>query len=101
MVFAVNTADAMPVASVGTVMVLLLLLKVPEDPVDGAVKTTLAAGRGLPNWSLTVTLRGMANAVLMFADCRVVPGFVVMAFATPGLLVSEKLTAARLLTFAV
>ena len=55
MPFAVNGADATPDPFVATVIVLLLLLNVPDAPVEGAVNTTLAPDMGLVPASFTVT----------------------------------------------
>ncbi len=56
MELAPNSADAIPYALVGTVILAALLLtNVPDAPKDGAVNTTLVADNGLPAASVTVT----------------------------------------------
>ena len=45
-VFAVNGADAIPEALVGTVMVAVLLLNLPDTPDPGAVNFTFAPATG-------------------------------------------------------
>ena len=92
MPFAVIGAEATPEALVATVIVAVLLLNVPEAPDPGAVKVTLTPDRGLLPPSFTVTATAFAKAVLIVADCGVVPGFAVIEEAAPALLVSEKLT---------
>ena len=57
---------------------------------------TFTPGTMLPKESFTVTARALARAWVTVADCGVVPALAVMVEAAPGLLVSEKLTAARL-----
>ena len=89
---AVNRAEATPDAFVVTVMVVELLLKVPDAPVAGAVKTTLTPDSGLLPASFTVTASGFAKAVLMVADCGVVPALATIEAAAPAVLVSEKFT---------
>jgi len=71
------------------------LLKVPDAPDPGAVKVTFTPDTGLLLASLTVTASAFAKAVLMVADCGVVPAFAVMVLAAPAVLVSEKLTVVR------
>jgi hypothetical protein len=85
----VNEALAIPDELVWTVMVLLVLLKRPEAPVVGAVKTTLAPETTLPELSFTVTASGV-KAVLIVTDCGVVPGFVVMEPGAPAVLAREN-----------
>jgi len=75
--------------------VLAPLANVPLAPVVGAVKVTLTPETGLLLASLTVTARRFGNAVLIEADCGVVPLLAVICVAVPGLLVSEKLTVGR------
>ncbi len=65
------------------------MLKRPDAPEAGAVKTTLTPETTLPELSFTVTASG-AKAVLMVTDCGVVPAFVVMEPGAPALLVSEN-----------
>ncbi len=79
----------MPEEFVCTVMVAVVLLKRPEAPVEGAVKTTLAPETALPELSFTVTASGL-KAVLMVTFCGVVPAFVVMEPGAPAALVREK-----------
>ena len=63
----------MPEAFVGTVIVVVLLLKTPEAPVPGAVNVTFTPERGLLPASFTVTANAFVNAVFIVADCGVVP----------------------------
>ena len=93
MVFAVKGADATPNALVATVMVAVLLLKMPEAPEPGAVNVTLTPDRGLLKESFTVTASALANAVLIVADCGVVPALAVMDTGAPAVFVREKFTA--------
>jgi len=90
--FAVNGADATPDAFVATVIVAVLLLKTPDAPVPGAANVTLTPETGLLPASLTVTASALAKAVLIVADCGVVPAFTVITTAAPAVLVSEKFT---------
>ena len=55
MPLAVNGAEAMPDELVITVIVFVLLLKVPLAPVAGAVNVTLTPGTGLLDASFTIT----------------------------------------------
>jgi hypothetical protein len=91
-VFAVNDAEAMPDAFVATVIVAVLLLNNPEAPDPGAVNVTFTPLTGLLPASFTVTASGLANAVLIVADCGVVPAFAVIVFGGPTVFVSEKFT---------
>ena len=86
----VKGADATPNPFVGTVIVLVLLLNVPDAPVEGAVNTTFAPDIGLVPASFTVTARAFAKAVLTVADCGVVPALAVMEATAPVRFVSEK-----------
>jgi hypothetical protein len=79
----VNGAEAIPDALVATVIVAVLLLKVPEAPDPGAVNVTFTPLTGLLLASFTVTASGFANAVLIAADCGVVPVFAVMLAGVP------------------
>ncbi len=79
----------MPEEFVCTVMVAVVLLKRPEAPVEGAVKTTLAPETALPELSFTVTASGV-KAVLMVTFCGVVPALVAMEPGVPALLVREN-----------
>jgi len=99
--FAVNGADATPEAFVATMMVAVLLLNLPEAPDPGAVNVTFTPETGLLPASFTVTARGLANAVLMAADCGVVPAFAVIDAGAPAVLVKEKFTVARPVAAAV
>jgi hypothetical protein len=99
--FAVNGAEATPDAFVATVMVAVLLLNLPDAPDPGAVNVTFTPETGLLPASFTVTPRALAKAVLMVADCGVVPAFAVMEAAAPALLVSEKFTVVRPVAAAV
>src|SRR5205085_1647446 len=45
--------------------------------------------------SFTVTESAVPKAVLIFADCGVVPAFAAICVATPGVFVSAKLTVVR------
>ena len=100
-VFAVNGALATPEALEATVMVAVLLLKMPDAPAPGAVKVTFTPDTGLLPASLTVTASGLANAVLIVALCGVVPALAVIDAAAPTVLVSEKLTVVRPVAAAV
>ncbi len=95
---AVNGAAAMPEAFVGTVMVAVPLLNVPDAPVAGAVKTTFVPDNGLPDPSVTVTASALPKAVITGADCGVVAGF---AAIDPAVLVREKVTGVKPITAAV
>ena len=92
MELAVKSAEATPAELVAIVMVAVPLLKVPDAPVAGALKTTFVPETGLPNASFTVTASGFVKAALTVADCGVVPAFAVMDAAAPPVFVSEKLT---------
>lgn len=59
----------MPLELVFTVMVLLILLKVPLAPEAGAVKVTLALLMGLLAASFTITDRAVPKAVEIVVDC--------------------------------
>src|SRR2546429_120673 len=91
-VFAVNGADATPSAFVGTVIVAVLLLNTPDAPDPGAVNVTFTPEPGLLPASFTVTASAFAKAVLIVADCVVVPAFAVIVVAAPTVFVSEKFT---------
>ncbi len=92
MAFAVNGAEATPDALVATVIVVVLLLNTPDAPLPGAVNVTFTPATGLLPASLTVTASALAKAVLIVADCGVVPAFAVIEDAAPRRLVSEKFT---------
>ena len=64
MALAVNDADAVPVASVATVMVTVPLLEVPDAPEPGAVKATFAPSTPMLAAFFTRTARGEVKAVL-------------------------------------
>src|SRR3984893_13570400 len=70
---AVNGAAATPDAFVATTIVAVPLLNLPEAPAPGAVNVTFTPETGLLPASFTVTARALAKAVLMAADCGVVP----------------------------
>jgi hypothetical protein len=99
--FAVNGADATPDAFVATVIVPVLLLNIPEAPDPGAVNVTFTPLTGLLPASFTVTASAFANAVLIVADCGVVPEFAVIVEGAPAVFVSEKFTAVRPVAVAV
>ena len=82
-------------------IVAVLLLKTPEAPDPGAVNVTFTPLTGLLPESFTVTANGLANAVLIVADCGVVPAFAVIVAAGPAVLVSEKFTVVKPVTAAV
>jgi hypothetical protein len=91
-VFAVNEADATPDAFVATVIVAVLLPKTPDAPAPGAVNVTFTPATGLLPTSFTVTAIAFAKAVLIVADCGVVPGFAVIELGVPTVFVRAKLT---------
>lgn len=95
MEFAVIGADAIPEEFVATVMVAVVLLKIPDAPVAGAVNVTFTPESGLLPESLTVTATAFVKAVPTVAACGVVPALAVMEAAAAAVLVSEKLTAVR------
>jgi hypothetical protein len=76
--FAVKGAAAIPDAFVGTVIATWLLLNRPDAPVPGAVNVTLTPDTGLLPASFTVTANGFVKAVLMVADCGLVPALAVI-----------------------
>jgi hypothetical protein len=79
----VNEPDeATPDALVVTVIVLVLLLKLPDAPDAGAVNVTLTPLTVFPAASVTVTESGVPNAVLMAVDCGEVPEPAVMVAGT-------------------
>src|SRR5712692_9275749 len=88
--FAVNGADATPLAFVATMIVAVLLLNTPEAPAPGAVNVTFNPLTGLFPASFTVTASALANAVLIVADCGVVPAFAAIVVAAPAVFVSAK-----------
>jgi hypothetical protein len=64
--------------------------KVQEAPLPGALKVTVTPLTGIPPEFVTVTIKGLPNAVLMGALCGV-PLVAAMAAATlPDWLVSEN-----------
>src|SRR5271169_822059 len=93
--FAVNGADAIPDAFVATVIVAVALLNTPDAPDPGAVNVTFTPETGLLPASFTVTASAFAKAVLIVADCGVVPAFAVIVEAAPAVFVSEKFTVVR------
>src|SRR2546429_80005 len=100
-VFAVNGADATPNAFVATVIVAVLLLNTPDAPDPGAVNVTFTPETGLLPASFTVTASAFAKAVLIVADCGVVPAFAVIVVAAPTVFVSEKFTGVNPIAAAV
>ncbi len=92
MPLAVKGALAIPDALVATVIVVVLFKNKPEAPAPGAVKVTLTPATGLLPASRTVTASALANAVLIVADCGVVPALAVIVVATPAVLVNAKFT---------
>src|SRR5438132_1483219 len=70
---AVNGIRAPCVALVHTCVLPVLLLKIPDAPDPGAVNVTFTPLTGLLLASLIVTAGALANAVLIAADCGVVP----------------------------
>src|SRR6266436_3477203 len=99
--FAVNGAAAIPDAFVTTVIVAVLLLNTPEAPAPGAVNVTFTPETGLLPASFTVTASALAKAVLMAADCGVVPAFAVIVVGGAAVFVSEKFTVVRPVAAAV
>jgi len=65
------------------------------------VNVTLTPETGLLPASFTVTARAFAKAVLIAADCGVVPAFAVIAAGAPAVFVSEKFTVVRPVAAAV
>ncbi len=88
MAFAVNGAAATPDAFVATTIVAVLLLNTPDAPDPGAVNVTFTPLTGLLPASFTVTASALAKAVLIVADCGVVPAFAVIVVAAPAVFVS-------------
>src|SRR4029077_3670755 len=99
--FAVNGADATPDAFVATVIVAVLLLNTPDAPAPGAINVTFTPETGLLPASFTVTASVFANAVLIVADCGVVPAFAVIVVGVPAVFVSVKFTGVRPVAAAV
>jgi hypothetical protein len=97
----VNGAEATPDPFVATTIVAVLLLNLPDAPEPGAVNVTFTPETGLLPASFTVTARAFAKAVLIVADCGVVPAFAVMEAGAPTVLVSEKFTVAKPVAAAV
>jgi hypothetical protein len=109
MLFAVNGALATPLEFVATVIVLVLLLKVPPAPEAGPVKVTLTPETGLLDASSTVTASAFANTVPTVADCGVVPVLTVIVLGALTARVADavlpvpplfEVTAPVVLTFA-
>ena len=65
------------------------------------MKVTLTPATGLLPASRTVTASGLANAVLIVADCGVVPALAVIVVAAPAVLVRLKLTVGNPVAVAV
>jgi hypothetical protein len=91
LVFAVKGADATPEEFVATVIVAVLLLKVPDAPDPCAVNVTLTPEMGLWRESVTVTASGVKVPRTATA-CGVVPAFAVINEAVPARLVNENET---------
>ena len=96
-----NRAEAIPDEFVVTVIVFVLLLKIPDGLVPGAVNVTLTPDSGLLPASLIVTAKGVPNAVVIVADCGVVPAFATIEAGAPAVLDSEKFTVVSPDEFAV
>src|SRR5260370_5277829 len=64
-------------------IVAVLLLNTPDAPEPGAVNVTFTPLTGLFPASFTVTASALANAVLIVADCGVVPAFAAIVVAPP------------------
>src|SRR5260370_28598822 len=62
----------------------------PDLPEPGAVNVTFTPLTGLFPASFTVTASALANAVLIVADCGVVPAFAAIVVAAPAVFVSAK-----------
>src|SRR5438445_724803 len=73
-------------------IVAVLLLNTPDAPDPGAANVTFTPETGLLPASFTVTASAFAKAVLIVADCGVVPAFAVIVVAAPTVFVSEKFT---------
>jgi hypothetical protein len=99
--FAVKGAEATPDPFVATVIVAVLLLNTPDAPDPGAVNVTFTPPTGLLLASFTVTAKAFANAVLIVADCGVVPAFAVIVAGAPAVFVSEKFTVVKPVAAAV
>ncbi|HEV1996288.1 MAG TPA: hypothetical protein VGR03_18280, partial [Candidatus Acidoferrum sp.] len=84
-----------------TVIVAVPLLNTPDDPDPGAVNVTFTPETGLLPASFTVTASALAKAVLIIADCGVVPAFAVIVEGAPTVFVSEKFTVVRPVAAAV
>ena len=84
---------AVKVDDVATPEALVTALEAPWNdplaPLEGAVKVTVTPLTGLPDASMTVAWRGVANTVLTVVVCGVPPVAAIEA-AAPGALVSEK-----------
>src|SRR2546430_2760943 len=91
-VFAVNGVEATPDASVATVIVAALLLNTPDAPSPGAFFLMLPRPPRSTLFPYTTLSRSFAKAVLIVADCGVVPAFAVIVVAAPTVFVSEKFT---------
>ena len=98
--FAVNGADATPELFVPTVIVAVLLLKVPVAPDPGAVNVTFTPEMGLCRESVTVTASG-ENAVPTVTAWGVVPAFTAIEEADPARFVNENETVVRPVAAAV
>src|SRR5438477_320265 len=64
----------------------------PDAPDPGATNVTFTPETGLLPASFTVTASAFAKAVLIVADCGVVPAFAIVLVGAPAVFVSEMLT---------
>ena len=82
-VFAVKVVEvACPLLALVAVVVVVELAKVPDAPLDGAVKVTVTPGTAFPWASLTIATSWLENAALTVADCPE-PETTVTALAGP------------------
>ena len=90
---AVNVDEvAWPVEPVVAVVVAeLVFVKVPDAPLDGAVKVTVAPETGLEELSVTRATSGFVNFVLTVV-VWLPPDEMAIVAAVPAVLVSEKLS---------
>src|SRR5207245_1287441 len=88
--FAVYCADATPAPFAALFPYTALFRSTPDAPDPGAVNVTFTPETGLLPASFTVTASAFAKAVLIVADCGVVPAFAVIVVAAPTVFVSEK-----------
>jgi hypothetical protein len=95
--FEVKAADATPVASVATTIVVPLLVNFPDAPAPGAVNVTLMPGVGLVPTSFNVTASATGKAVLTAVDWGVVVGFNAMDVGGPATIVVGSVAVGLLL----